>query len=162
MTDLYNDLKYNKLHVALHMIYLFYEEEGLSVNNNLYVLYGIDAEANRRDAISQIIIYSTPINVKTIVLAGDFNEVEFTSGTEAAIPMTPDGSFDYNNTNDDYIPNIEQGRSFSEIVADYEVSDLRLSLVIMIFNSNEEFSTESDFISLLNMEIYELYELYEK
>ncbi len=95
-------------------------------------------------------------------MAGNFSEVEFKPGTEAAIPMTPDGGFDYNNSNDDYVPNIEQGRSFSEIVAEYEVSELKLSLVIMIFNGNEEFSTETDFIGLLNMEIYQLYDLYEE
>jgi len=162
--DSFNEIniKYKSLDEALNLLYEFYETEGLGYENNLYILYGIDADASKRDEISQVIIDSKPNNVKPIVLAGNFSEVEFKPGTEAAIPMTPDGGFDYNNSNDDYIPNIEQGRSFSEIVAEYEVSELKLSLVIMIFNSNEEFSTETDFIGLLNMEIYQLYELYEE
>ena len=161
LSDFDSSLKYKNLDDALNLLYEHYESEGLEIENNLYVLYGIDAEIDRRDKISQVILDSKPINVKTIVLAGSFSEVEFGSGTEAAAPMTPDGGFDYND-DIDLVPNIEQGRTYSEIIAEYEISDLRLSLVIMIFNNNEEYSSENDFINLLNMQIYELYELYEK
>ena len=160
-TDL--NLKYKSLDDALGLIYDYYIEEGLTVEDNLYVLYGIDAEMNNLEKINKVINDNLPVNVKPIVLVGNFNDINFSSSEEIASPMTPDGSFDYNNIEQgDIVPNIEQGRSYEEIIVEYEISDLRLSLVIMIFNEMDEFTTEADFISLLEMNISELYELYEK
>lgn len=161
-TDL--NLKYKSLDDALALIYDYYIDEGLTVEDNLYVLYGIDADLSNLERINKVINENLPTNVKPIVLVGNFNDVNFSGGEEIASPMTPDGSIDYNNDigQDDIVPNIEQGRSYEEIIVEYEISDLRLSLVIMIFNEMDDYSTEADFISLLEMNISELYELYAK
>ncbi|PKK94533.1 MAG: hypothetical protein CVV60_05960 [Tenericutes bacterium HGW-Tenericutes-5] len=158
------NLKYKRLDDALVLIYDYYIDEGLTVEDNLYVLYGIDASLSNRETINTVINENLPNNVKPIVLVGNFSDVNFSSGEEIASPMTPDGSIDYNNDigQGEQVPNIVEGRSYEEIIIDYDISDLRLSLVIMLFNEMDDFTTEADFISLLEMNISELYELYEK
>ena len=152
---LYQDLnlKYKSISKATNLIYEYAEEQGLLEDEGLYVLYGIDSESDASlTKIKTLIFDNLNDNVFAIIVNVNLINQEYLSPNN--IPENSsdiEGSID-NSTSLDQIERTDY--------IEYQVSDLKFALALEIFINSSEYTTEADFIYLLELDIKDLYNIY--
>ncbi|MDY0023957.1 MAG: hypothetical protein RBR66_03410 [Candidatus Izemoplasmatales bacterium] len=152
---LYEDLnlKYKSIAKVNDLIYEYAEEQGLLEDEGLYVLYGIESKSDSNlTKLKTLIINNLNDNVFAIVVNVDLINQDYLAPND--IPESSsniEGSIDNSSSLDqiertDYI--------------EYQVSDLKFALALEIFANSSEYTTEADFIYLLELDIKDLYDIY--
>lgn len=145
------DIKYKKIDQAVEIIYNYGKNNDYTVDDNLYVLYGIETEnESMKLGLKQILEATISANIRIIVIT---DLVRNDGGIELSPSANPDTSYESpsNIDNQDVIIG-----EYESLIAEYDLSDARLSLVIAIYNDHPEYPMEY----LLELDLAGLYELY--
>jgi hypothetical protein len=148
------DLNHKKIDEAVALIYQYSEENNLTYNDNVYVLYGIE-DQGKVERLTEILNQSTTDNVKPIILAVDPDATRsFIETPESSVapefPMGDSGEIDttspeYNYIHYDTYPG---------------VSDAREELIYIIYTNHPESNNLAYLIFLYSLDLGELYALY--
>lgn len=144
-------IKYKKIDQAVEIIYDYSQDNDYTVNDNLYVLYGIKTEKeSMRLGLKQILEATISANIRVIVITDVVRNDE-------GIELSPSSGSDTDYESPSYMDNenVIIGE-YESLIAEYDISDARLSLIVAIYNNHPEYTMEY----LLELDLAGLYELY--
>ena len=147
------DLNHKKIDEAVALIYQYSEENNLTYNDNVYVLYGIEDEG-KVEKLTEILNQSTTDKVKPIILAVDPDATRtfIESSENSTVPEFPMGdSSEIDTTSPEYTIhyNVYPG-----------VTDAREELIYIIYTNHPESNNLEYLIFLYSLDLGELYALY--
>ena len=162
------NLVYDDLETAIEKIYNYSINKGYTVNDQLFLLYGIESTQDKYlNQIKSLIEASETESVKAMIvntLGYDTSSIQisYESDDLIIIPEISDGTEEEFDSNDSTNNNqfSDDSKTLDDVLENYLASDLKLSLVIEIFNNNPNYSTIEDFEELLSMSFSELYNIY--
>jgi hypothetical protein len=145
------DIKYKKIDQAVEIIYDYSQDNDYTVDDNLYVLYGIQTEKESvKLGIKQILEATVSANIRIIVIT---DLVRNDGGIELSPSTGPDTDYESPSYMDNQDVIIGE---YESLITEYDISDARLSLIIAIYNNHPEYTMEY----LLELDLAVLYELY--
>jgi len=151
--------RFKKINHVIDDIYLYSQEHDLTVNDNLYVLIGVKGlKEQKQEKLTNLFIFDNQ-NVKTLLIPiitsqeinfrnSQISAPEAIIGNEDEVDTLPSG--DVNNLPTTYL----------EIASNYEISEVKFSLIIEIYFENSSSQNQVYFEYLLGLELYQLFELY--
>ncbi|MGD9761204.1 MAG: hypothetical protein AB7U52_02070 [Candidatus Izemoplasmatales bacterium] len=147
------DLNYKKIDEAVALIYQYSEENDLTINDNVYVLFGIEDE-NKVDKLTEILNLSTTDRVKSIILAVESTENRsYIEIPTSAIPEYPIGdSGEIDSVTPDY--------NYYSLDVYPGVTDAKEELIYIIYMNHPESNNSEYLLYLYSLDLGMLYELY--
>lgn len=167
------NVKNKPLDTLLNQVYQKGIENGYFNESNAYALIGVYGENYEiENRINQVVSNNESIQVLAINQHSENNELRFSSSISLIIETTY-GSIDENfgetpgdQNSDDYPATgdiiLEEitSEELLNIIEEYALSQTHLEVIIQIFNDNANYTTDEDFMYLVNLSISDLIDLY--
>jgi len=145
------DPKFQKLNKVIHEIYEYGYENDIVVGDSLYAIINIETSNEKQKSDISKIVKEEP-NFKPLITTEILQVLESVDEAEISVPNNESASSDsfYKDS-----PN-----SYTEVLENYQVSQLFLNIVYAIFEMNPELQSPEYLNTLMSSTIQELYDIY--